>query len=79
MQEKAADGNKIKKEGETSKNEKSADTSPNATKISSSLWCVLCSSLAVEIERARARGDAELEKMLRTILKEHQLVSHELN
>ena len=43
------------------------------------LSCVLCSSLVVEIEKAHAQRDAEIEKMLRVILKEHKLVSHGLN
>jgi hypothetical protein len=79
LQEKAVDGNKTGKDGEKNKNAESAGIRPNATKMPRSLWCVLCSSLVVEIEKAHARGDVEIEKMLRIILKEHQLVTHELN
>lgn len=43
------------------------------------MWCVFCGALMSEIEKARAGGETEREKLLTFILGEHQKASHSLN
>lgn len=72
-------GQNPEKKGETSKAEKSSGYGSTGQKISQSLWCVFCSALMSEIDKARAGGEVDREKLLSFILKEHQRVCHHLN
>lgn len=69
----------MEKEGEKNKNKESSSSGSNRLKISQSLWCVFCSALAAEIEKARSAGEDDKAKLLQFILQEHQQVCHELN
>ncbi len=75
----ASAGQNPEKEKETSKATKSSGYGSTGPKISQSLWCVFCSALMSEIEKARAGGEVERGKLLEFILAEHQKVSHRLN
>lgn len=69
----------MEKEEEKNKNKESSSSGSNRRKISQSLWCVFCFTLAAEIEKARLEGDTERLALLQFVLSEHQRVSHELN
>jgi competence protein ComGF len=69
----------MEKEGEKNKNKESSSSGTKKQKISQSLWCVFCSALAAEIERARASKEDEKARLLQFMLQEHQKASHPLN
>ena len=69
----------MEKEGEKNKNTESSSSGSNRLKISQSLWCIFCSALAAEIEKARLAGEDDKVKLLQFVLQEHQKVCHELN
>lgn len=43
------------------------------------MWCVFCGALMSEIDKTRAAGEDDREKLLSFILREHQKVCHRLN
>ena len=69
----------MEKEEEKNKNKESSSSGSNRRKISQSLWCVFCSTLAAEVEKARIAGETERLELMQFVLSEHQRVSHELN
>jgi hypothetical protein len=53
----------MKKEDEKNKNKESSSSGTKKQKISQSLWCVFCSTLAAEIERASVSKEDEKAKL----------------